>query len=130
MFGWFVDVFILLYLYYYSSSSYTLWGKCNLLLFFSVVVNTPRRRQRLINFLFPSTFYGFDVQAIVGPKGYALKIVKILEYTPRQQLYIELRDKLRKKVNYTLSLRWYSRLSSEPEGFYADQYDSENGVKR
>lgn len=69
-------------------------------------------------------------QAIVGPKGYALKIVKILEFPPRQQLYVEVRDKLRKKVNYTLNLRWYSKLVPEPEGFYVDQYESVSGMKR
>jgi len=70
------------------------------------------------------------IKAIVGPKGYALKITKLLEYPPRQQLYIELRDKLRKKANYTLNLRWYSRLVPESEGFYVDQYESINGFIR
>lgn len=69
-------------------------------------------------------------KAIVGPKGFALKIVKVLEYPPRQQLYIELKDKLRKKTNFTLNLRWYSRLEAEPEGFYVDQYETMSGVKR
>lgn len=70
------------------------------------------------------------LQAIVGPKGYQLKIVKLLEYPPRQQIYIELKDRLRKKSNYTLSIRWYSRLVYEPEGFYVDEYDGTNGFKR
>lgn len=69
-------------------------------------------------------------KAIVGPKGFALKIQKVLEFPPRQQLYIELKDRLRKKTNFTLNLRWYSRLIPEPEGFYVDQYDGGNGVKR
>ncbi|CAD7077324.1 unnamed protein product [Hermetia illucens] len=69
-------------------------------------------------------------KAIVGPKGYALKIARLLEYPPRQQLYIEVKDKLRKKTNYTLNLRWYSRLTPEPEGFYVDQYESINGFQR
>lgn len=63
------------------------------------------------------------VKALVGPKGFSLKINKLLEYPPRQQIYIEFRDKLRKKSNYSLNLRWYSKLSSEPEGFYVDEYD-------
>lgn len=59
-----------------------------------------------------------------------MKIVKLLEYPPRQQLYIEVRDKLKKKTNYTLSLRWNAKLAAEPEGFYVDQYEGVNGVKR
>uniref|UniRef100_A0A1I8PN52 Aminopeptidase n=1 Tax=Stomoxys calcitrans TaxID=35570 RepID=A0A1I8PN52_STOCA len=66
----------------------------------------------------------------MGNKGNAIKIVKFLEYPPRQQLYIELKDKLRKKSNYTLNLRWYSKLNPEPEGFYVDQYESSNGLER
>ncbi|ALC47275.1 CG4467 [Drosophila busckii] len=65
-----------------------------------------------------------------GPKGYALKIVKVLEFPPRQQLYIELKEKLKKKSNYTLNLRWYSKLNPEPEGFYVDQYENFNGRER
>ena len=53
----------------------------------------------------------------------------MLEYPPRQQIYIEFRDKLRKKSNYTLSLRWYSKLSSDPEGFYVDEYDADGTRK-
>lgn len=70
------------------------------------------------------------MQAIFGPKGFALKIARVLEYPPRQQLYIELKDKLRKKTNFTLNLRWYARLETEPEGFYVDQYEGSNGLKR
>lgn len=69
-------------------------------------------------------------QAIVGPKGFALKINRVLEYPQRQQLYIDLKDRLRRKTNFTLNMRWYSRLIPEPEGFYVDQYDSDNGMKK
>jgi Peptidase M1 N-terminal domain len=65
----------------------------------------------------------------VGPKGFSLKINRMLEYPQRQQIYIEFRDKLRKKSNYSLNLRWYSKLSSEPEGFYVDEYDSDDTKK-
>lgn len=74
--------------------------------------------------------YSFRSQAIFGPKGFALKIARVLEYPERQQLYIELKERLRKKSNYTLNLRWYARLETEPEGFYVDQYDGNNGLKR
>ncbi|XP_029723553.2 endoplasmic reticulum aminopeptidase 2 isoform X1 [Aedes albopictus] len=69
-------------------------------------------------------------KALVGPKGYALKILRILEYPPRQQLYIELRDKLRKKTNFTLSIRWYSKMITEPDGFFVDVFEPEPDVKR
>jgi hypothetical protein len=53
----------------------------------------------------------------------------MLEYIPRQQIYIEFRDKLRKKSNYSLSLRWYSKLNYDPEGFYVDEHNL-NGDKK
>ncbi|XP_037954281.1 endoplasmic reticulum aminopeptidase 2 isoform X2 [Teleopsis dalmanni] len=65
-----------------------------------------------------------------GNKGYAIKIIKVLEYPPRQQLYIEVKEKLKKKSNYTLNLRWYSKLNPEPDGFYVDQYENQNGLER
>lgn len=74
--------------------------------------------------------YRRALQAIFGPKGFVQKIVRVLEYTERQQLYIELKDRLRRKSNYTLSMRWYARLETEPEGFYVDQYDGIDGRKR
>lgn len=67
---------------------------------------------------------------MVGPKGYSLKILRILEYPPRQQLYIELRDKLRKKTNFTLSIRWHAKMSTEPDGFFVDVFESEPDVKQ
>ncbi|XP_059621559.1 leucyl-cystinyl aminopeptidase [Phlebotomus argentipes] len=69
-------------------------------------------------------------RAIIGPKGFALKINRLLEYPPRQQLYLEVKDKLRKKVNYTLNLRWYSKLVPDPEGFYVDAFSDETGARR
>jgi hypothetical protein len=65
----------------------------------------------------------------VGPKGFSLKITRMLEYAPRQQIYIEFRDKLRKKSNYSLNLRWYSKLNYDPEGFYVDEYDLDGSKK-
>lgn len=71
----------------------------------------------------------FSSQALIGPKGFSLKINRMLEYPARQQIYIEFRDKLRKKSNYSLNLRWYSKLNTDPEGFYVDEYDSEGSNK-
>lgn len=82
--------------------------------------------------LYTRVLYTCIVKAIVtsGNKGYAIKIIKVLEYPPRQQFYIEVKEKLKKKSNYTLNLRWYSKLNPEPEGFYVDQYESPNGIER
>lgn len=47
----------------------------------------------------------------------------MLEYTPRQQLYIETREKLRKKANYTLSIRWHSKM-------ILDQFEGDFDMKK
>lgn len=68
-------------------------------------------------------------KAIITPKGYALRINRMLEFPPRQQLYLEIKDKFRKKVNYTLNLRWHAKLSTKPEGFFVDTYESKDGAR-
>lgn len=65
-----------------------------------------------------------------GPKGHLLKIVKFLEYKPTNQLYIEVRDKLRKRANYTLNLRFTRNLSQKSEGLHIDSYEDNNGMKQ
>lgn len=67
---------------------------------------------------------------ISGTRGNTIKIIRLLEFPPRQQLYIEFKDKLRKKNNYTLNLRWYSKLNFEPDGFYLDYYENSKGLQR
>ncbi|XP_039283006.1 LOW QUALITY PROTEIN: glutamyl aminopeptidase [Nilaparvata lugens] len=59
-----------------------------------------------------------------------LPITRLLEYPPAQQIYIEVKEKFRKKVNYTLVLRFTSRLSHELEGFYLSSYTTAEGEKR
>ena len=54
----------------------------------------------------------------------------MLEYPPRQQLYIEMKDKLRKKTNYTIVIRFTNRLGKELEGFYISSYTNKDGEKR
>lgn len=68
-------------------------------------------------------------KAIITPKGYALRITRMLEFPPRQQLYLEIKDKFRKKVNYTLNLRWNAKLSTVPEGFFVDSYEGRDGSR-
>ncbi|XP_045509071.1 uncharacterized protein LOC123704691 [Colias croceus] len=51
----------------------------------------------------------------IGPK-----IVKALDFPPAEQTYIEFKDKLRRKYNYTLSLRFITKLdrSDKLRGFF------------
>ncbi|XP_017777374.1 PREDICTED: endoplasmic reticulum aminopeptidase 1-like isoform X2 [Nicrophorus vespilloides] len=63
-------------------------------------------------------------------KGHNLRITKLLEYPAAQQLYIEIKDKFRKRNNYTLNLRFTSKLGHEYEGFYISSYTNEDGDKR
>ncbi|KAM0730528.1 Endoplasmic reticulum aminopeptidase 1 [Formica fusca] len=52
-----------------------------------------------------------------------MKIAKLLEYPKREQLYLELEDKFRKKTNYTLFMSFNSTLNStEFKGFYVSSY--------
>ncbi|KAG7306587.1 hypothetical protein JYU34_007956 [Plutella xylostella] len=48
------------------------------------------------------------------------KIARALDYPPADQTYIEFKDKLRRKYNYTLSLRFITRLerSAEQHGLF------------
>lgn len=66
---------------------------------------------------------------VMDRKNHRLGIAKILEYPPRQQLYIEMKEKLRKR-NYTLVMRFTTRLSREMEGFYISSYKTKDGETR
>ncbi|KAJ8923593.1 hypothetical protein NQ315_010172 [Exocentrus adspersus] len=67
---------------------------------------------------------------IQDKRGYNLTINKILEYPGAEQLYIETREKFRKRHNYTLKIRFNSKLNKNPEGFYITSYISKEGDKR
>ncbi|KAJ8936471.1 hypothetical protein NQ314_012334 [Rhamnusium bicolor] len=67
---------------------------------------------------------------IQDKKGFNLTIIKILEYPGAQQLYIEIREKFRKRHNYTLKIRFNSKLNKDPEGFYISNYINKDGEKR
>ena len=69
-------------------------------------------------------------QLIQDRKGYHLRITKILEYTVAQQLYIEIKDKFKKRNNYTLSIRYTSTLNHKFEGFYISSYVNKDGDRR
>lgn len=63
----------------------------------------------------------------VDRKGHRLPITRFLEYPAGQQVYMELKEKLRKKVNYTLVVRFNSRLGRDLEGFYLSSYVNKQG---
>lgn len=64
-------------------------------------------------------------------KGHRLKIAKLLEYPTHQQLYLQLEEsKFRKRGNYTVHLRFVSKLANELEGFYLSSYVTADGEKR
>ncbi|XP_026325547.1 leucyl-cystinyl aminopeptidase [Hyposmocoma kahamanoa] len=48
------------------------------------------------------------------------KVAKVLDYPPADQTYIEFKEKLRRKYNYTLSLRFITKLdrSDKQRGFF------------
>ncbi|XP_032683708.1 glutamyl aminopeptidase-like isoform X5 [Odontomachus brunneus] len=59
-----------------------------------------------------------------------LKIAKFLEYPLREQIYLELDSTFRRKTNYTLHLRFASKLSNELDGFYLSSYSTPSGETR
>lgn len=67
---------------------------------------------------------------IQDKKGHNLRITRLLEYTGAQQLYIEIKDKFRKRNNYTLNIRYTTKLSQKLEGFYISSYTGKENDRR
>ncbi|XP_025159395.1 glutamyl aminopeptidase isoform X3 [Harpegnathos saltator] len=63
-------------------------------------------------------------------KASKLKIAKFLEYPAREQVYLELESTFRRRTNYTLHLRFASKLSNELDGFYLSSYSTPTGETR
>lgn len=81
--------------------------------------------------VFHSKNLTINEKMIQDRKGHRLKISRLLEYPKHQQLYLELEEsKFRKRGNYTVHLRFISKLSSELEGFYLSSYVTPEGEKR
>ncbi|KAJ9582424.1 hypothetical protein L9F63_003222, partial [Diploptera punctata] len=51
-------------------------------------------------------------------KGHQLNITRMLEYPGAQQVYIQVREKFKRRAHYILNLRFQYWLSRELEGFY------------
>lgn len=70
------------------------------------------------------------LQIVQDRKGHNLRIARILEYLGAEQLYIEIKDKFRKKNNYTLNIRYTTKLNRDFEGFYISSYVNKDGERR
>ncbi|XP_067012904.2 endoplasmic reticulum aminopeptidase 1 isoform X2 [Anabrus simplex] len=94
-------------------------------------VNIEFHVEKDTNFIvFHSKNLTIGARAVQTAKGHHLTIVRLLEYLPAQQLYLEVKEKFRKRHNYTLSLRFTSKLSHELEGFYLSSYINKEGEKK
>ncbi|KAI4480304.1 hypothetical protein M0804_010302 [Polistes exclamans] len=84
------------------------------------------------NFIvFHSNNLTINEKMVQDRKGHRLKIAKLLEYPTHQQLYLQLEEsKFRKRGNYTVHLRFVSKLTSNLEGFYLSSYVTADGEKR
>lgn len=69
-------------------------------------------------------------QVVEKLPGENLSITRFLEYPPFQQIYLEVKERFRKKVNYSLTMKFNSKLSLELEGFYLSSYINKDGEKR
>lgn len=60
---------------------------------------------------------------ILDKKGHNVRVTRLLEYVRGEQIYIEVKDnKFRKRNNYTLNIRYITKLNREQEGFYVSSY--------
>ncbi|CAH0561852.1 unnamed protein product [Brassicogethes aeneus] len=67
---------------------------------------------------------------IQDKRGHNLTIVKMLEYLGAQQIYLEIKEKFRKRHNYTLKMRFNYKLNKDFEGFYISSYVNKEGERR
>lgn len=59
-----------------------------------------------------------------------IEINKMLEYSAGQQIFLELDDELQREENYTLVIKYTTRLGRELEGFYLSSYVTRTGEKK
>lgn len=59
-----------------------------------------------------------------------LKVVKILEFPKRDQLYLETNRAMRPGRTYSIRLKFEYNLTEALEGFYLSTYQDSNGIKR
>lgn len=66
-------------------------------------------------------------KSVINDAGDELEIERFLEYPRAQQIYIEMKDLLPVGGNYSLNIRYSSRLGRELEGFYLSSYITKKG---
>lgn len=69
-------------------------------------------------------------RVVLNSKGEELEIERFLEYTYAQQIYIETKEYFEKGMNYSLNIRYNSKLGRELEGFYLSSYVNQAGETR
>ncbi|XP_025602401.2 endoplasmic reticulum aminopeptidase 2-like isoform X3 [Athalia rosae] len=112
-----------------KETNFIVFHSKNLTINEKVSLNTRRRSNPSLKF--HSTSHSSWSQMVQDRKGHRLKISQLLEYPKHQQLYLELEEsKFRKRGNYTVHLRFTSKLSNELEGFYLSSYITAEGEKR
>lgn len=58
------------------------------------------------------------------------EVSKMLEYSAGQQILLEFEENLSAEHNYTLIIKYTTRLSRELEGFYLSSYTTSKGERR
>jgi len=58
------------------------------------------------------------------------EVSRMLEYSAGQQILLEFEDMLSADRNYTLIIKYTTRLSRELEGFYLSSYTTSKGERR
>jgi len=66
-------------------------------------------------------------KSVTNSNGDELEVERFLEYPRAQQIYLELREPLPAGGNFTLNIKYSSRLGRELEGFYLSSYINEDG---
>ncbi|XP_065200963.1 endoplasmic reticulum aminopeptidase 2-like isoform X2 [Planococcus citri] len=59
-----------------------------------------------------------------------VEITRMLEYLAGQQIFMELDEELKREENYTLVIKYTTRLGRELEGFYLSSYVTRSGEKK
>lgn len=77
-------------------------------------------------------FNNFIEQRVVNADNHETiyEVSRMLEYSAGQQIFMEFDETLSAEHNYTLILKYTTRLSRELEGFYLSSYTTSKGERR
>ena len=59
-----------------------------------------------------------------------VEINRMLEYLAGQQIFMELDEELKREENYSLIMKYTTRLGTELEGLYLSSYVTRSGEKK